>query len=725
MVPTVLRREVDAMEPLARDDPYAGQLQRIKQSVLERFPRDKTSKIGLLEQAFQDAEYYHRGQFRKSGEPAIIHPFRVALLVAEAGLDVESAIVALLHDLIEDTEVTKDALRERYGDWLAEVVDGLTKAPRPTNGGPRGGAELATYRKLLFSTIRDIRTLLVKIFDRLDNMRDLSHLDRRRQRRISMETFLVYVPFAQRMGLQDIADELTTLCFRFQYPKRFADVLSRLKSQIQAEQVKVGEIKTILDSALAVLDLAFYRVEPKYHQVSEAILEIRPPARALRQFQITVPNPRDCYVALGALHMTCRAVPNSIRDFISNPKPNRHQGLESRIFVGEEAVAIAITSKDMEMVNRRGILAQWKGGYEELSRYYQTYLELIDQINGDDDLRMEDVLRYAQMETLQTFTPKGERLNLPQGSSVLDFAYAIHSDLGNRCDGALVSGRRVSRFAELRDGDMVSVLTSESVQPATEWLDHVRTTRARINLRRTLRALSLQRAQEVGKELFEAELERLGEEATRLMARPEFEQALKARKLGLTQFYQQVGTRRLNLRPFLLEHGLVPAKKVKRRESWERSLLRRYLIPAFGGRDPELKVRYAEDAFVQMARCCFPLYGDSIVGVQKEHGITIHRSGCGMLEQVDAASVIAVGWDADAGKSAHRLIVTAADRSGVIYKIGKVMHAFSVSIHDITTRRDIPAGIATITLDIEPVTAKVYQKIVAGLRGIKEVRTVH
>jgi RelA/SpoT family (p)ppGpp synthetase len=713
------------METLRAEDPYLGQLQRIKLSILEHFPRDKTPKIGLLEQAFQDAEYYHRGQFRKSGEPVIIHPYRVALLATEAGLDADSVIVALLHDLIEDTEVTKDALRERYGEWLAEVVDGLTKAPKPGNGKPpQGGAGLATYRKLLFSTIKDIRTLLVKIFDRLDNMRDLSHLDRRRQRRISTETYQVYVPFAQRMGLFEIADELTTLCFRFLYPKRFKKVLEEMKARVAAEQPKVSEIRTILETSLGGLEFVFHRVEPRYHSVSEAILEKQMPGRALKMFKITVPQPRDCYLAMGALHMTCRAVPNSIRDYISNPKPNRYQGLESQIFVGEEVVAIAIASLDMELVNRRGILAQWKGSYEELSRYYQTYLELIDQLDGDEDLRMEDVLRYAQMEALQAFTPKGDRLNLPQGSTVLDFAYAIHSDLGNRCDGALIGGRRVSRFAELKDGDMVSVLTSERVEPTPDWLERVRTTKARINLRRLLRGLSLQRAQELGGELLAAELTRLGEDPKRLLGRPEFYEALKQRKLTLPQFFQQMGTRKLNLRPFLTEHGLISTKKVQRRESWERSVLTRYLAPLFRAPDPDVKVGRSGDAFIQMAGCCVPLYGDPIAGVQKEHGITIHRLGCAMLAHADPAQRITVGWDVDAGKSAHRIAVTAADKSGVIYQIGKIMHSLGVSIHEITTNRDTTAGLATISLNIEPVTSKTFQKIVARLRGLKEVKTV-
>lgn len=711
------------MERLAAGDPYAGQLARIKQAIFEHFPRGKSPKIRLLEQAFEDAEFYHRGQFRKSGEPVIIHPYRVALSVAEAGMDVETAVVALLHDLIEDTEVTKDELRERYGEWLADLVDGLTKVAKPAEGGRGDGLE--TFRKILFSTVKDMRTLLVKIFDRLDNMRDLSHLERHRQRRIGTETLAVYVPMAERMGLQDIAEELTTLCFRFLYPKRFNRMLEGLRARIAADQPQVDDIQRILESALRPLRLAEFAVEPRYFQISDAIRDRTPQIKALRLFQVTVPTARACYTALGGLHMTCRAVPNSIRDYISNPKPNRYRGLVSQVFVGEEAVSIAIASKDMQRVNRTGILADWKGSQEELSRYYQTYLEVIDQLDGSADLRMEDVLRYAQMETVQAFTPHGKRLNLPQGSTVLDFAYAIHSDLGNRCNGALVGGRKVSRFTELRDGDMVAVLTSDEVVPNDAWMEHVRTTRAKISLRRTLRALSLARAEEVGRDLVKAELGRLDEDPEELLARPKFEAALAERNLSVAQFFQQVGTRRLNLRPFLVEHGLVSGKKVRRRESWERSILTRYLMPVFRSPEPEVRVRQAADAFIQMARCCFPLHGDPIVGVQREHGITIHRAGCGMMEQADPKSLVTVGWDLDPRKTPYRLAVTVDDRSGVIYKIAKILHAHHVSIHDFTTHRDTDAKLATLTIDIEPVTAKTYQKIISRLRHIKEVKTVH
>ena len=712
-------------EPAVTLDPHDAQLRRIRDAIIDRYPRSATEKFGLLEQAFRDAEFYHRGQERKSGEPAIIHPYRVALLVAEAGLDVESVIVALLHDVIEDTELTKAEIGERYGEWMAGIVDGLTKASLPLGADARNTASLETYRKLLASTTEDIRTLLVKIFDRLDNMRDLAHLDRERQRRISTETVLVYVPMAQRLGLQDIADELTTLCFRFLYPYRFKTVLKDLKIQIDQERDRANGIKAILESAIEPLRLAEFEVAPKYRQVCDAIYDKRVPEGALHLFHVKVPTAQDCYRALGALNMTCRAVPNSIRDYISNPKPNRYQGLDSQLFVGGEAVRIEITSREMEAVNRRGVLANWQGSYQELSRYYQHYLELLDHLGDDEDLRMEDVLRYAQMETVQAFTPKGERLNLPPGSTVIDFAFAIHTDLGLHCRGGLVDGKKVSRFSELADGAMVEVLAADDIAPHSDWLDHVRTTRAQLAIRHALRDQSLARAEEVGKELFAAELARLGEQPATVMSRPEFKNAIRRKKLSKALFYQQIGTRKLNLRTFLTENDLVARKKIARQESRERSTLRRLLSALFRAPQPEIKVRRANDPFIQMARCCSPLEGDSIAGVQRDHGVVIHRSGCPMLSEVDRSALVNVGWDLHPQKSTYRLTVLAKDHSGVLYRIGKVMHGLNVSIRDMTISREDGSNQASVTIDIDPVSPRTFQKIIGRLRNLKDVKRVH
>ncbi|MDH4120554.1 MAG: HD domain-containing protein [Deltaproteobacteria bacterium] len=706
-----------------RRSPVNGQLRRIKDTLRKRYPKETTPRHALLEQAFHDVEHYHHGQMRKSGLPAIIHPYRVALLASDAGLDVEGVIIALLHDIIEDTDLTKKEISQFYGTWLADAVDGLTKASR--QGKSADLVSLETYRKLLTSSVKDIRTLLVKIFDRLDNMRDLAPLDRGRQRRISMETLVVYVPMAQRLGLMEIAGELTTLAFRFLYPHRFKRTLALLRGLVKTERRKVNAMGKILETALAALpwaeDQGFSLVAVQ-HQVADFIYQPEAAAGSFGGFRVIVPSQADCYPALGAIHTKCRAVPMAIRDYISNPKPTRYQGLETQVFIGQKPVKVEITWQAMAHFDKWGILADWKGNNADLTRYYQNYLDLMDRLEGDQDLKMEDVLRHAQMETLQAFTPKGDMLTFPAGATVIDFAFAIHSDLGLKCLGAQIADHPVTREHALKDGDLVEIVTAQDVAPDETWLDHVHTTRARMALHRALRLQDQAKARQLGMELFPVEVRRLGENPERLLALPAFQLALKARGLGLDQFYQEVGTRRLALRPFLAESGLVEPKKLKRQENWERSLLSRYLGGMFGASSPNLKVG-RKDQLVVMARCCSPMEGDAIVGVHKGSEVMIHRENCPNLAQHDPENFLHVGWESTPVKAAYTLTVEARDRPGVIYKISKVMASLKVSIRNLTIEPRDP-GFAAAVIDIEPVDTRVYQKIIHRLRSISEVLKV-
>jgi RelA/SpoT family (p)ppGpp synthetase len=705
--------------PVAIADPHAARAERIRNVIFARFPRDKTPKIALLEKAFGDSEHHHRNQTRKSGEPYFLHPLRVALMVTEAGLDPEAVIIALLHDVIEDTEMTKGEVQARYGDWLADVVDGLTKAAAAQGR----DAGVATYRKLISSSLKDLRTLQVKLFDRLDNMRDLGYLERLRQRRISQETLNVYVPMAQRLGMMDIADELTALCFRYLYPRRFNATLVRLKQRISDEQAKLNSLRQLLESILAEQKINEAQVKPHLLRISDFIHRDLPPGTALTGFTVSVPSEQDCYQALGAVHIKCRVVPNSIKDFISNPKPNRYQALHSLIFLGGEPVALVVCSRRMEAINRSGILANWKGSNEDLRRYYQSYLDLLDQYTDTDDLRMEDVLRHAQLETLQMFTPKGKLLSLPQGASVIDFAFAIHTDLGLHCAGARMAGKWVGPFTELRDGDVVEIFPEPSAAPAPEWLEHVRTTRAQLAIRRFLKLRAGQRAQDLGGKLFAAELKRLGTSAEAMAARPEFQHSLSEKGLTLAQFHHQIGTRKLHLRKFLVDQGLVPRKSVERLEG-QQSLLKRYLRPMFSSRGPVLEIPERGDGFITLSPCCQPLVGDPIVGVQADQGFRIHRGECPELAQADPDSLISVAWEEGTQKRPYRLELRLQDRAGMIYKISKVMRDCHVSIHDLDLDRHGGVGDAVLRVLLEPITSKTYQKIVARLRGIKEIGSI-
>ncbi len=706
-------------------DPVAARMERIKQSILARFPRDKTPKISLLEKAFADAEHHHRGQMRKSGEPYILHPYRVALMAGEFGLDAETVIIALLHDVIEDTEMTKDEVQAQYGDWLADVVDGLTKAA-PAGG--LGDAGMATYRKLISSTIKDLRTAQVKLFDRLDNMRDLSFLERRRQRRIAQETLSVYVPMAQRLGMQDIADELTALCFRYLYSRRFNETLKQLKQRLTEEQGKINSLKQPLESILAEQQFKDFVVRPRTLQISDFIHKDLPQGSALVGFTVNVATPLDCYRALGALHIRCRVVPNSIRDFISNPKPNRYQALHSQIFMGGEPITLVICSHAMEAINRSGILANWEGSLEELHRYYQSYLELLDQYADTDDLRMEDVLRHAQLETLQVLTPKGKLLSLPQGATAIDFAFAIHSDLGLHCSGARMGGAWISPFQELKDGEVIEIVRDAEVTPSPDWIEHVRTTRAKLAIRRYLKSQSHLRAQELGRKLLSRELTRLAVPEADLTAKAEFQQALAQKGLSPAQFYQQIGMRKILPRRFLVDAGLAPAEAATRLDVQQKSLLQRYIKPMFVSPAvpplPQLEIPEGGDGFITLSPCCQPLVGDAIVGVQTDQGIRVHRAECPELAKADPESIIGVTWESGTRKLPYALELRIVDRAGMIYKISKVMRDQKVSIHDLNLERDSATGEAVLRVSLEPISPKTYQKIVAGLRAIKEVLTI-
>lgn len=709
------------MEPVAKLDESEARLAKIRQAILKGFPRGKSPKLALLKQALQDAEFYHSDQFRKSGEPAIIHPYRVALSVSEAGMGIEAVIIALLHDIIEDTEFTKDEVAAKYGEWLAEAVDGLTKVAAPANRPGSNAGSLETYRKLLVSSINDLRTLQVKIFDRLDNMRDLGFLSRKRQRRIAMETMQVYVPMAQRLGQQDISEELATLCFRYLYPRRFTRLLQQLRERIKEESKKVKGLKRVLDAVLNDLQGGRLAVQPKYHKIFDYVFEDMQVGRALIGFTVTVPDAEDCYTVLGRLHREYRVVPNSIRDFISNPKPNRHQSLESNIFIGGEAVTIEIFSKEMEAVNRAGILADWQGSHEEVSRYYESYLELLEQFTDSEDLRMEDVLRFGQMDTLQIFTPIGEVLTFPQRSTVLDFAFAIHTDLGMHCDGARVEGRRAQRFDELRDGTMVEVLTGPATNPNASWLGHVHTAKAKMAIRRYLRGQRLSKATEVGEKLFRGMLKRLGLDAQEFIGDSAFADALKKQGLSQSQFFQQVGTRQLSIKPFLQDFGLVPGKSLKRLGAQDRTGLMRYLKPRFRSQDPDLKISELGDAFIHLALCCSPLQGDSILGVQQDNGIIIHRTECHTLEDVQVDTLISVGWELNKEDSPYQFVIQMKDKPGMVYRIGKIMRDLKVNIQDMKVEVRENLKEAKVSILVDPIPVQTYQKIVARLRGIKEV----
>ena len=687
----------------------------------------------LLEQALADIERFHGGQFRRSGQPVIIHPLRVARYICRAGLDAPTVIASLLHDAIEDTTMTRDYVAGNYGEWYAEIVDGLTKIKTPETEIRQSAAVLeATYQKMLGAMARDVRALFIKMFDRLDNMRDMGSMPRKKQRRISLETMGVYVPMAERLGLLEISREHTELCFQILYPKRYTktvDMLERLK------QERGGAIETMrqrLGVILEPLAKKLLSVEPLFSQPAERIFRNTPVDHVLEGFQITVAQPIDCYQALGYLHTALSAIPRQVRDYVSNSRWNGYQALRTALLLEGERVLVEIISRQMRERNRHGIMAHWAGTPSELADYYKTYLDQLDQVAGESDLRMNDVLRSMQDEQVQVFSPKGEMFALPKGSSVLDFAYCIHTDLGNHCIGAMLnpsrsgprqSGTRVPRDRQLGHGESLSILTDPNVRPAREWLQHAVAAKSQIQIKHAIAQQNAARARRVGREVLSQELRRLQIDPETWLDSQAVQEALISEHLTPERFLQEIGLQKREVVPFLKHHKLVPEEKM----SVFRELLRaRNWGTVFRSRTlPSFYIEDVADPLIHFGMCCNPVPGDRIVGFSTDSmEVEIHRAKCPQMTEFQKRRPVLVQWRLSKDeKRRHLFEIGVADGSGILFRITKIIKDAGVAIED-SVSSVAGEGQASVHIRVEPVTWSQYSRICHGLRGLKFVKSL-
>ncbi len=710
-------------------DSTTQKIQRLQEDIREYLrSQNNGEELLKLEYAFEDIITHHSHQIRKSGEPMLIHPLRVAWSICEAGLDPPTIIVALLHDLIEDTEITKDQIRARYGEWYAYMVDGLTKIIQPHNPKGRTQSNLeATYHKMLSTMVKDVRILFIKLFDRLDNMRDMDPMPRHKQRRISHETYNVYVPLAKRMGLEKISQEYTELCFKYLYPNRYEKTIEKLQNLKKERQSAIQEMCDLLCQTLINSKLPHVDVDPIFVH-PEAYIQKLEVDKILEGFRILVENTTATYKVLGVLHTGFRAVPLKIRDFISNPRWDGYKGLQTEIIVEGEVTFIEIASREMHALNWHGIMASWKGTPSELAEYYRVYLEQIDHIVGEKEPRMEDVLRYSQAEQIQIFTPQGEILFFPKGATVLDFAYHIHSDLGNTCIGAIVSasrgdtshveGKRVPRERELFDGESVRILTDSSIKPHRDWLAHIITAKSKIGIQRALRIQNTIRSRQVWETPLRRELRELGEDADQFIASPGFQGALAQDDLTFDEFLEGIGNKKIHVRRFLKKYHLISQGKLDRR-SWQM----RFLNPFFNSNLPKFLIEDVKDPFLRFALCCTPLPGDRVLGrLTEEQDLEIHRVNCSQIKEEEHP--ISAGWALleDDKPKTRRIHLIAIDQPGVLYKITKIIKNIGVGILDIQS--GLTENDASINIRLEPTVLESYHKILIQLRSLKFIKKI-
>jgi len=717
---------------------------RIDDVIEEMERHDPEVDAQLVRRAYLFSAQQHKDQVRRSGEPYLNHPLAVALILAEMGLDPTAVAVGLLHDVIEDTLTTEDTLRDMFGTDVAHIVDGVTKIGQiPFKSLEEKQAR--NYRKMLIAMIDDIRVILVKLADRLHNMRTLQHLNREKQMRIARETLEIYIPIAHRLGMGSTKQELEDLCFLYLEP----DTYNALKEKVDAElPVNMDTVKAVLDTMNDAMrengipSRIEWRIKSIYSiwrksQKLEQKLNVQYDFHDYVAFRIITEEIIHCYAALGILHSMWKPVHGQFDDYIANPKQNNYQSLHTVLVDGKNRFEVQIRTEEMHDIAEIGIAAHWryKEGTSEgedgwMDDYYEWMRALIE---GQDDV--EDPREFLQTlkadllpEEVYTFTPKGDLLSLPKGSTPLDFAYTIHTNVGHQTIGAKVNGIMVPLNTRLSSGDTVEIITSKGHQPNRDWLNIVATGRARNKIRQYLNKEEKIRSIELGGKMLEKELHNHGISMKRLRNHPKLNDVMKDNGLAsLDDILSAVWFGKLNARSLVQKVFSEADTEEENRLREEQKLAKRLSKTAASG-DHHIVVRGVEDILTYLAPCCKPVYGEPIVGfITRGKGIAVHRTDCHNVANIHPDRQIDVAW-AEFQESVMpvNLVIIAEDSQGMLARLVNRIDDDKLNMRGVsaTSRNDNTAEI-NLTLEVKDISA--LKKITDSLkevRGVLEIRRI-
>ncbi len=700
-----------------------GFKERITANLLRNYPDTDPERIS---QAIDLACELHGNQLRKSGNPFIYHPLSVAEFVSE-DLDEKAVLMAIFHDAIEDTNISREELARQFGD-IADGVEGLTKI---RNLDPREKKKnlLETYHKIFAhaAQAQDFRAMIVKLYDRLHNLSELQYLPPHKQQRISRESLEIYAPIAKRLGLNDLHRRLVDTALSFYFAKRAVLV----RQQIEKARRKL-EPQAL--QRLARLRGCFERspleakVEVVWHD-SLGDYYVPGPGNMgklefgnhddLAMYRVIVPDVLSVYTALGVLHTNFRALPTKFKDYISTPKANGEQRLLTTLFIErEKPIQVEIVTPEMLERNCKGILLQWKKDSGDLSTFYKNYLRLVEiMVENDEVMELEDVKRSVIPDEITVLSPKGEPFTFPKGATCLDFAYRIHTtEVGPRCSGAIINGERKPIDTLLQDGDTVEILTSPHVKPREIWLDYTVTTRAHLWIRKSLKQQRRQRAVEVGRLFFEQALAPYKLSLDAVLRHEGFRRYLETKGLSEEAFFEQFGFRHITAKEVLRQSGLVSAREV--RDGGQGRFFGRLLA-----KRPVFRIRDINDVFVRYAKCCNPLPGDPIVGYHKPGGcITVHRENCTDLLKLKEEGKIDVSWNIEKKIHAPQLFVITEDKEGMLHQVSKAVSSHHVNISDLKVKIEKGKGFFRLKLDLD--SLDLLKRIVEKVRRIDGVLEV-
>jgi guanosine-3',5'-bis(diphosphate) 3'-pyrophosphohydrolase len=724
-------------------DPVEQLYAELVAKIREYRPKDD---LAPLEKAFRFALTYHKGQSRSSGEPYMMHPLMVAHILADMRMDVIAMETGLLHDVVEDTSVTVEQVRKEFGEDVARCVDGVTKLSK-LDFYSAEDRQAESFRKMLLAMVEDIRVILVKLADRMHNMRTLGYLSPERRERIARETIEIYAPIAHRLGMGKIRGELEDLAFQHLEPDAYQEILRSIESRRHSNEEFLIEIRQEVEAELRQEGIPA-RIDGRLKRPYSVFQKLRRQKITVEQvydlmaLRIITDSVKNCYAALGVIHNKWRPIPGRIKDFIAIPRPNLYQSLHTSV-VGPhgQTFEVQIRTEEMHRIAEEGIAAHWKykEGRKGPAADDQRIAWLRHLVEWQRDVQdpgefMSTLKVDLYPEEVYTFTPRGKVLVLPRDATPIDFAYAIHSDVGHTCMGAKVNGRIVPLRSTLRNGDIVEIMTQAGHEPSKDWLAFVKTSRARNKIKHVINASERLKAIDIGQKYLEKEARRLGVQLGKV-ARASLENV--ASEYGYSKMedlYAALGYGRFSARQILSK---VAPGEVKEEPEEKPQTEINYpgspAAPPMPGRpgtsgDGVIKVRGMDDLLVYRAKCCNPIRGEAIVGyVTRGKGVAVHSRMCPNVQNLmyDVERKIEVEW-ARAAEDAFpvRIVVHTDDRPGMLMQLTAVLADENANIRSLEakTELDHDGGIVEMTVDVRD--KKQLEKLVAAMRRISGVRDV-
>ena len=694
--------------------------------------------IELLRRAYVFSAYEHKGQVRRSGEPYLVHPLEVAAILADLRLDPVAIAAGLLHDIVEDTPNSIEKVRELFGEQVAHVVEGVTKlSGLQFSSSEERQAE--SFRKMLLAMVDDIRVILVKLADRLHNMRTLHHLPEERRAQIAQETRDIYSPLAHRLGMSKLKNELEELTFRHLDPAGYQALHVQVEAKRRATEGLIDELRTRLLAKLEEAQIPVVALDGRIKRlwsIHQKLQRQKIPLNEVYDFialRIVTQTVKDCYGVLGIIHQMWSPVAGRFKDFIAMPRPNGYQSLHTSV-VGERGLPfeVQIRTEEMHRIAEEGIASHWKYkegrvGADRDEHYFHWLRQLLEsqQEVRDPQEFMQNLRIELYPEEVYIFTPKGEVKSLPRGATPVDFAYFVHTDVGHRCVGARVNGRMVPLRTRLANGDIVEILTQTDHKPSRDWLNFVGTSRARNKIRHYLHAEEKARSLELGRRLFDKEARRFNVEKGLVNDEALVKIAPEYGAQRVDDLLAAIGYGRVMARTVLARLVGQDALREKAPDGAIASVFKRVL--GTGG-DQKIKVRGVEDLMVFRARCCNPIRGERIVGyITRGKGVSVHSATCPNVVNLlyDPDRRIEVEWDKGVDGSPYtvRLRISVEDRRGILADVSSRIAKINTNIRDVEATVGADArGSIRMTVEINDV--KHLEKVMKSIKNIEGVLAV-